>query len=228
MYLNQIHLRCDFCPPGRAHNLLDQRSCPACLPGTFASTPGSSDCSLCLPGFAQPLSAAEGCTACPPGKSAGRHGETTCLPCSSPKLYCPDGIMRLSVPVGSYSLPARLDALSLRNATAVCPSGSYCSEGLRHPCEEGTYSVNEGSVACTEARPGFYATRDGTEELPCSAGTFFGGHEGVGLRALPAWTVRCFTNCTRLLACIQTCVTTFDNWRFRPYVHVCGHPPAFL
>ena len=88
-------------------------------------------------------------------------GSTSQTPCGSAAVYCLNGVS-YTVAAGNYSTPAAGNA-TLRNGTAACPAGSYCTGGVAALCPAGYYgnTTSLSSATCTGMMCGHAAARVG-------------------------------------------------------------------
>ena len=127
-------------------------SCPSgapvgCTPGYF-SVAGASACSSCTGSTYTPNSYSTTCLACPAGSYVA-NSASSCNQCQSGYICAGSGDMAIC-PAGTYSL---LGETSCTSCTT-----------------EGTYS-HAGSSKCYLASPGYTASSDHTEQIPCPAGS---------------------------------------------------------
>ncbi|KAL7533460.1 hypothetical protein ACHAXR_010386 [Thalassiosira sp. AJA248-18] len=143
-------------------------SCPA---GTFGTNAGASDvseCQRCEAGFY-----------CPSHPGPPTTVETL-VPCGDAYVYCPPGSSEpLNVDLGYYSITESEKATSGRaTAQAICEPGFKCQNGLKMPCEAGTYGETSGLATddCTGLCPrSFFCPRNSVHPLPCSPGAYSTG-----------------------------------------------------
>lgn len=154
-----------------------------CSAGVIGSSTG-----LSTPSCTSPCPIANYClegstsgTSCP----AGKYGATTNLPTSSCSGNCPAGYicgvgtgdtntMQDCGPIGVYCLAGTASTAgrktpqvgyyssppTLNGATqAICPTGHYCTNGLKKKCPKGTYGASDGltSASCSgQCRKGYH------------------------------------------------------------------------
>jgi hypothetical protein len=71
----------------------------------------------------------------------------------------------IPVPVGKYTS----DNINIYD----CPTGNYCINGVKTPCNPGTYQNKTNSISCIPVSVGKYQDESGqTSEKICKAGTY--------------------------------------------------------
>ena len=161
-YASSNSSTCDApCPQG--FYCLNAQSFP-CLPGTYATTIGSTSCSLCNPGsYSLVLGAtnSSSCTDCPAGTFGIYTGQapTSCLSC----------------PPGSAN---NRTGSSLSSDCIACPPGtasSFAGTVTCPLCPVGTYQPDQGQASCLACREGSYqgelGMADSSSCTDCPAGT---------------------------------------------------------
>ena len=129
--------------------------------------------------------ASGGVATCPPGYYCT---DAATMPTRCPVgTYCPAGVSR-PVPCtnGQFSPEGAKSAaecgpsappgyyLDSTNKAVRCPTGSYCSGGVRTPCPNGTYNMKQGMgapTACLPCPAGGYCPSP-TKIVPCDPGTY--------------------------------------------------------
>ena len=120
----------------------------SCPPKTFGGRSG--------------LTTAECSGDCPPGHYCPA-GTINPLPCGNSSYYCPKASSRpLPIPIGYYGT-GNTD-FKLFSEIAICPKGSYCTEGYRYPCLPGYWGDSEGlsSSECSGECPAGWYCPSGT------------------------------------------------------------------
>ncbi|GMH57924.1 hypothetical protein TrST_g5907 [Triparma strigata] len=119
---------CTNCDPG-TFSAEGDASCSPCLAGTYSSFPGAAECSECAEGHY-----------CNEGSSNSRENE--CGSGLAEKLqaskFCPIGTgTPQNVQTGYFTTPTLFEA-TIRSDEEMCPSGSYCENGVAIPFTQWT------------------------------------------------------------------------------------------
>eukprot|EP00752_Nemacystus_decipiens_P014158 g12590.t1 len=153
-----------------------------CEPGFYCTGGARVPCPVGTIGSSAGLTSPSCSGPCPAGYFCGVsaiEGER----CGGPRWYCPEGSShRLEVGAGNYSVEGPPDR---RAAQAVCPTGTYCQEGVSIPCPAGTYGDAPGlfSPVCSGACPAGRYCLSGTP-VP-SASASIAAVDDVGLACPP-------------------------------------------
>jgi DNA-binding beta-propeller fold protein YncE len=117
---------------------------------------------------------------CPPGYVCSCGAP---VPCNSPDEICLPNAVTITPPSDGYFSIPEVDG-AVRIAQQICPIGSYCQQGRRHPCPRGTtgrYEMQVDVSSCEPCRAGTYlalaagqrASAAGTSAcLPCPRGSY--------------------------------------------------------
>lgn len=148
--------------PGFFSQALRRYPCP---PGTYSEAEGSSRCELCRAGyFCTPRFSPE------LGTMRGSVSATQQL-CGGPSVICPAGSHTpTEVATGFYSTGG--DSEQTRVSQTQCPSGSYCSQGVKRACPAGRFGSAPGlsSPECSgHCKAGFFCPEGSVSatETPC-------------------------------------------------------------
>lgn len=112
---------------------------------------------------------------CPEGSTSSRQ-----YVCGNISVYCPIGSSNpIIVPDLYYSAGG---THSTRMNITKCPSGYYCSDGIKRPCPAGKYSVNGGNTSDCDGvcNAGYYCPEGSSSpmEYSCPSGRY--GSVGMG------------------------------------------------
>ena len=131
---DEENTECVKCEPGW-YSPGGSAQCKKCGGGRYSSSAGSSGCSRCAPGTYAPVPVEDEdvnviCHPCPNGKYAEREGMSECEQCSghSAPWVSPD-----------------------KTKCEACPPGNCCYRYIAHICKKGTYSGDNGDLACRVA-----------------------------------------------------------------------------
>eukprot|EP01006_Ploeotia_vitrea_P047753 TRINITY_DN67158_c5_g1_i1.p1 TRINITY_DN67158_c5_g1~~TRINITY_DN67158_c5_g1_i1.p1 ORF type:complete len:1592 (+),score=103.74 TRINITY_DN67158_c5_g1_i1:30-4805(+) len=145
-----------------------QEMCTMCPPGFHAPTPGNPTCTGCSAGTFAEGEGNMDCADCPAGTSTEGKGErSTCTPCSAGSFSDREGAPTCTLCSPGWVNPA---VGSPHNICRKCPPG-YSTSGMSgqaecHECQQGTYSEDWASPACTDCGGGYFGEWDG-QTRPC-------------------------------------------------------------
>jgi hypothetical protein len=178
------------CQPGNYQSNTGSTGCKPCLVGTYQANTGSVQCNICQPGYYCPtlggtteISCSRG-RFCPTGASSesiclpgsySLENASSCTPCKPEegKTQALAGAINCVTPDPGYYADSSTSAL-------LCPSGYYCSDGIKKICPVGSYCGNgarapttclpftstpvEGGISQSDCNPvdiyGLYGTRN--------------------------------------------------------------------
>ena len=167
---------CTKCPAGRFSKLPSADGCDSCTQPLVATSKGSQECVPCPLGTE--YSSASECTQCPSGRYRSSIEQARCLicpkgykcpevdsepiPCEySETHYCPSGREQEAKVEEGYYLTSIHEQTSAFTNQEACPAGQFCRNGVRAPCEVGSFQPHTGQNSCDKCPPGSYQDEQG-------------------------------------------------------------------
>ena len=161
-----------------------------CDLGNYADTTGMSLCKQAEPGYYVGASAQAQQTACEDGFYSTQAQASSCTACSMGKQGVDGVAIRSSEASSCENCPAGLYADSTglasckqtqqgyyasddKSSEIICPTGSFCSAGLREECDLGSYADTTAMTACLQADLGHFVDKTGqAAQTPCDLGNY--------------------------------------------------------
>jgi len=129
-------------------------SCYPCIPGYYCS---SGTRTACKPGTYQNLSSQASCKTCPSNQYQSSSGRSSCYKCQSGYTHNSKHTACIKVNVGVCSQ----GTYKLGSSCRTCPSGAFCTNGVKTMCKPGTFQGLSGQISCYPCGFNYYQPSSG-------------------------------------------------------------------